>query len=177
MKGERGSIIVLTGNGKGKTTSALGMAMRAVGHGFRVAVLQFIKGDWPYGEKAAARRLAPELELMALGRGFVHVDPENPNPEDVKAAQEAWETCKEKILSGRYFMVVLDEICNAIAYGLLDVDEVVEILKKRPPELHVVLTGRGAHPKLLELADLVTEMREVKHPFREGVTSRKGIEC
>jgi len=106
----------------------------------------------------------------------VHVDPENSNPEDVKAAQRAWQLCKEKILSGRYFMVVLDEICNAIAYGLLDVDEVVEVLKKRPPELHVVLTGRGAHPKLLEMADLVTEMREVKHPFREGITSRKGIE-
>jgi len=82
--------------------------------------------------------------------GFVHVDPENSNPEDVKAAQRAWQLCKEKILSGRYFMVVLDEICNAIAYGLLDVDEVVEVLKKRPPELHVVLTGRGAHPKLLD---------------------------
>ena len=152
------------------------MAMRAVGHGLRVAFLQLIKGDWPYGEKAAARRLAPELELMALGKGFVHIDPQNPNPEDVKAAQEAWEVCKEKILSGRYFMVVLDEICNAISYGLLDVEEVVAVLKRRPEGLHVVLTGRGAHPKLIELADLVTEMREVKHPFRKGVSSRKGIE-
>lgn len=173
---ERGSVIVLTGDGKGKTTSALGMAMRAVGHGFRVAFLQFIKGNWPYGEKTAARRLAPELELMSLGKGFVHVDPQNPNPEDVKVAQEAWEVCKQKILSGDYFMVVLDEICNAIAYGLLEVEEVIEVLKRRPEGLHVVLTGRNAHTKLLELADLVTEMREVKHPFREGVTSRKGIE-
>lgn len=176
MEDKRGSIIVLTGNGKGKTTSALGMAMRAVGHGFRVAVLQFIKGDWPYGEKAAALRLAPELELMTLGRGFVHIEPENPDPDDVQAAKEAWEICKERILSGRYFMVVLDEICNAIAYGLLDVNEVIKVLRKRPEGLHVVLTGRGAHPKLLELADLVTEMREMKHPFRQGVKSRKGIE-
>lgn len=172
----RGSIIVLTGEGKGKTTSALGMAMRAVGHGFKVAFLQFIKGGWKYGELEAAKRLEPELELRPLGEGFVHIDPENPDPKDVEVARRAWEVAKEKILSGDYFMVVLDEINYAISYGLLDPMEVLEVLKKRPSHVHVVLTGRDAHPAILEAADLVTEMREIKHPFHQGVVSRKGIE-
>lgn len=172
----QGSIIVLTGEGKGKTTSALGMAMRAVGHGFRVAFLQFIKGNWKYGEMEAAKRLEPELELRPLGEGFVHVDPENPDPKDVGVARKAWEVAKEKILSGDYFMVVLDEINYAISYGLLDPKEVIEVLKKRPPHVHVVLTGRDAHPDIVAIADLVTDMREVKHPFSQGVVSRKGIE-
>ncbi len=171
-----GSVIVLTGDGKGKTTSALGMAMRAVGHGFRVAFLQFIKGGWRYGELEAAKRLQPELEFSPLGRGFVHIDPENPDPEDVEVAQRAWEVAREKILSGEYFMVVLDEINYALSYGLLDLDEVIRTLRKRPPHVHVVLTGRDAHPQIIEIADLVTEMKEIKHPFREGVVSRKGIE-
>lgn len=172
----QGSIIVLTGEGKGKTTSALGMAMRAVGHGFKVAFLQFIKGGWKYGELEAAKRLEPELELRPLGEGFVHIDPENPDPKDVEVARRAWEVAKEKILSGDYFMVVLDEINYAISYGLLDPMEVLEVLKKRPSHVHVVLTGRDAHPAILEAADLVTEMREIKHPFHQGVVSRKGIE-
>jgi len=174
--GQKGSIIVLTGEGKGKTTAALGMAMRAVGHGFRVAFLQFIKGTWKYGELEAAKRLKPELELEPLGEGFVHVDPLNPDPRDVEVTRKAWEVCKEKILSGHYFMVVLDEINYALSYGLLPLAEVLEVLKKRPDHVHVVLTGRNAPQEIIELADLVTEMKEIKHPFSKGIVSRKGIE-
>lgn len=171
-----GYVIVLTGDGKGKTTSALGMAMRAVGQGLKVVVLQFIKGSWKYGELAAAERLAPDLTIRPLGEGFVHVNPENPDPKDVECARRAWEVCKEALFSGKYGMVILDEINVAISYGLLPVDEVVAALRERPARLHVVLTGRDAHPKIVEMADLVTEMREIKHPYRAGLTARKGIE-
>lgn len=174
--GDRGYIVVLTGNGKGKTTSALGMAVRAVGQGLKVAMLQFLKGSWKYGELETAKRLAPDLIIRPLGEGFVHVDPENPDPKDVECARRAWEVCKEALLSGEYGMVIFDEINVAISYGLLPVDEVVAALEQRPSGLHVVLTGRDAHPKLLELADLVTEMTEIKHPYSSGVTARKGIE-
>ncbi|OPY78751.1 MAG: Cob(I)yrinic acid a,c-diamide adenosyltransferase [Syntrophorhabdus sp. PtaU1.Bin058] len=176
MKEERGYIIVLTGDGKGKTTSALGMAMRAVGQGLRVIMLQFIKGSWKYGELGTADRLSPELVVRPLGVGFVHVDTTNPDPADIETALNGWKTCKEALLSGSYDMVILDEINNAISYGLLPVEEVVDALRNRPPGLHVVMTGRGAHPRIVELADLVTEMKEVKHPYRKGITSRKGIE-
>jgi len=173
---ERGYVVVLTGDGKGKTTSALGMAMRAIGQGLKVAVLQFIKGSWRYGELATAERLAPDLTIRPLGEGFVHVDPEHPDPKDVLCAERAWEVCKETLFSGDYGMVILDEINIAISYGLLAADDVVAALRQRPPELHVVLTGRDAHPQILELADYVTEMREVKHPYAAGLIARKGIE-
>lgn len=173
---ERGYIIVLTGDGKGKTTSALGMAMRAVGQGIRVTMLQFLKGTWRYGELETAKRLAPDFSIRPLGKGFVHVDPENPDPADIETARNAWEICKEALFSEDYGMIILDEINNAIAYGLLPVDEVLDALKNRPQNLHVVLTGRAAHPRLLEIADLITEVKEVKHPYRRGKAARKGIE-
>lgn len=176
MDRERGYLIVFTGPGKGKTTAALGMALRAAGHGLRVAVLQFIKGSRSYGELQAAQRLAPYLEIVPLGRGFVHVDPRHPDPIHVRAAQEAWRESRRRMEGGGYFMVVLDEINYAIAYGLLSVEEVIEGLRRRPPGLHVVLTGRDAHPRILEMADLVTEMREVKHPFHQGAPPLRGIE-
>jgi len=174
--GGRGYIVVLTGNGKGKTTSALGMAVRAVGQGLKVAMLQFLKGSWKYGELETVKRLAPDLTIRPLGEGFVHVNPEDPDPKDVECARRAWEVCKEALFSGDYGMLIFDEINIAISYGLLPVDEVVAALEQRPPELHVVLTGRDAHPKILEIADLVTEMTEIKHPFASGLTARKGIE-
>jgi cob(I)alamin adenosyltransferase len=176
MKEDAGYIIVLTGNGKGKTTSALGMAMRALGQGLRVAMLQFLKGSWKYGELEAAKRLGPDLILRPLGAGFIHVDPSNPDPADVQTAHKAWEVCKEALFSGDYGMVILDEINNAIAYGLLPVDDVIDALERRPKGLHVVLTGRDADPRLLEMADLVTELNEVKHPYQKGEPARKGIE-
>ncbi len=176
MEEDKGYIIVLTGNGKGKTTSALGMAIRAVGQGLKVIILQFIKGSWHYGELETAKRLAPDLIIRPLGTGFVHVDPDNPDQADVKIALKAWDTSKEALFSGNYGMVILDEINNAVAYGLIPVDEVLDALRQRPKTLHVVLTGRGAHPRLVEIADIVTECTEVKHPFKEGTGARKGIE-
>lgn len=176
MNEEKGYLIVLTGNGKGKTTSALGMAMRAIGQGLRVIILQFLKGSWEYGELNTAKKLAPGLVIKPLGEGFVHVNPDNPDPKDVQCAEAAWKVCKEALLSGSYEVVILDEINNAISYGLLPVDDVVAVLKQRPSELHVVLTGRDAHPQIVDIADLVTEMVDVKHPFSRGATMRKGIE-
>jgi cob(I)alamin adenosyltransferase len=173
---EKGYIVVLTGEGKGKTTAALGMALRATGHGLKVSMLQFIKGSMHYGELTAVKKLAPDLEIKPLGHGFVDVNPEKPDPKDVEAARKAWEVCKKKILSDRYAMVILDEINDAIAYGLLPVEEVVEVLVKRPERLTVVLTGRGIHPSILAMADLVTEMIELKHPYQKGKKARKGIE-
>lgn len=172
----RGYIVVLTGNGKGKTTSALGMAVRAIGQGVKVIMLQFLKGTWKYGELETAERLAPDLTIRPLGEGFVHVDPKNPDPKDVACAERAWEICKETLASGEYGMVIFDELNTTISYGLLPVDEVIAALEQRPPAVHVVVTGRDAHPKMVELADLVTEMREIKHPYRSGITARKGIE-
>ncbi len=176
MKKRKGYLIILTGDGKGKTTSALGMGMRAAGQGLRVIMLQFIKGSWKYGELKAAKCLNPLFILRTLGTGFIHINPENPEPADVKTALIGWNTCKETLFSGNYEMVILDEINNAISYGLLPVEEVAEALCSRPSGLHVVLTGRGAHPRLLELADLVTEMKELKHPYQKGITSLRGIE-
>ncbi len=173
---EKGYIVVLTGEGKGKTTAALGMALRAIGHGLSVSMLQFIKGSMRYGELTSAKRLAPDLEIKPLGHGFVHVDPQHPDQKDVKATREAWEIAKEKINSGSHFMIVLDEINDAISYGLLPAGEVAEVLSKRPQPLTVVLTGRGIHPSILAIADLVTEMVEVRHPYRKGKKARKGIE-
>lgn len=171
-----GYIIVLTGNGKGKTTSALGMAVRAIGQGLRVAILQFLKGSWKYGELNTAKRLSPELTIKPLGEKFIHVNPNNPDPRDVRCAVDAWKACKEALFSGDYDMVIFDEINNAIAYGLLPVEDVVTTLQERPPKIHVVLTGRDAHPRIIELADLATEMTEIKHPYRRGIIAQKGIE-
>ena len=176
MAGKRGYVVVLTGDGKGKTTSALGMAMRAIGQGLRVTMLQFLKGSWKYGELETAARLSPDLTMRQLGGEFIRIDPDNPDSQDVEMAREAWAVAKEALASGDYGMVILDEINGTIAYGLLPVDDVVEAVKQRPEHVHVVLTGRSAHPKLLELADLATEMREIKHPYRTGQPARKGIE-
>ena len=176
MNEEKGYIVVLTGYGKGKTTSAIGMAMRAIGQGLSVGMFQFLKGSWKYGELTIAERLSPDLVIRPLGEGFVHVNPESPDPKDVRCAHAGWMACREVLRSEDFGMVILDEINNAIAYGLIPVDDVVDALQRRPYGLHVVLTGRDAHPRIVELADLVTEMVEVKHPYRSGKAARKGIE-
>lgn len=173
---KKGLIMVLTGDGKGKTTSALGMALRALGHGFKVIMIQFIKGSMRYGELHSVAGLTPAFEIIPLGRGFVHVDPHNPAAEDVDAAREALRVSAEKIQSDSYFMVILDEINNAIDYGLLDVQDVLAMLTSKPPEVNVILTGRGAHPEILSRADLITEMKEIRHHYQQGEKSRKGIE-
>ena len=173
----KGLIIVNTGPGKGKTTAALGTALRAVGQGLKVLMVQFIKGSWHYGELDAAKMLGDDqLKILPMGRGFVKVGAEKPDLEDVRLAEEAWQFANGEIQGGRYDMVILDEINYAISYKMLAAEPVVESLKKKPEGVHVILTGRNAHPALVEIADLVTEMREVKHPYQKGIPAQRGIE-
>jgi cob(I)alamin adenosyltransferase len=171
----KGLIIVHTGPGKGKTTAALGLAFRAVGSGLRVLMVQFIKGSWHYGELDAAQAFGDRFVIRPMGRGFVKLGGEI-NPEDKRAAEEAWAFAREKISSGEYDMIVLDEINYAISYGLIEPGGVVAALQQKPEGAHVVLTGRNAHPDILAAADLVTEMREVKHPYQKGIEAQRGIE-
>ena len=173
----KGLIIVNTGPGKGKTTAALGTAFRAVGQGLRVLMVQFLKGSWHYGELDAAKMLGDErIKILPMGRGFVKVGAEKPDPEDVRLVQEAWDFARENLGSGKYDLVILDEINYAISYKMLDPEIVVEALKGKPEMVHVILTGRNAHPSIVACADLVTEMREVKHPFQSGISAQRGIE-
>ena len=173
----KGLIIVHTGPGKGKTTAALGTAFRAVGQGLRVLMVQFIKGSWHYGELDAARMLGEDrLRILPMGRGFVKIGAEKPEPEDVRLVEEAWQFAVEKIRSGEFDMVILDEINYAIRYKMLDAEKVLQALKEKPEMVHVILTGRNAHPSIVEFADLVTEMREVKHPYQKGIAAQRGIE-
>ncbi|MBI3090997.1 MAG: cob(I)yrinic acid a,c-diamide adenosyltransferase [Candidatus Tectomicrobia bacterium] len=167
-----GLIIVNTGDGKGKTTAALGTAVRAVGAGMKVCIVQFIKGSWDYGELHAAEKLG--IEIHPMGKGFTW-EPKKFG-EDQKAARAAWEMCKEKALSGAYDLVVFDEINYVLDYGFISVEEVVDFLRKKDPKLHLILTGRNAKEEIIEIADLVTEMREIKHPFQKGILAQKGIE-
>ncbi|MBN2126744.1 MAG: cob(I)yrinic acid a,c-diamide adenosyltransferase [Deltaproteobacteria bacterium] len=172
----KGLVIVHTGDGKGKTTSAMGMALRGAGHGLRTLMIQFIKGSWHYGELEAARRLEPYFTIKPMGRGFIRFDKNGPDPEDLQAVREAWEYFKEQMLSGGYDMIILDEINYVIEYNLLSLEEVLETIESRPQGLHLVLTGRNARDALIEVADLVTEMREIKHPYNQGIKAQKGIE-
>lgn len=167
-----GLIIVNTGHGKGKTTAALGTAFRAIGVGFKVKMIQFIKGSWDYGELHAARKLG--FEIVPMGEGFTW---ETKNRErDIEVASKTWAACREAIEKNEHDLLIFDEINNAIAYGYLDVKVVLDALRKKPADMHIILTGRDAHPDLIDLADLVTEMREIKHPFHRGIYAQRGIE-
>jgi len=169
--------MVYTGSGKGKTTCALGTAFRAVGQGLRVLMVQFIKGSWHYGELDAAKLLGEDkFEIRPMGRGFVKVGGAETDPEDIRLAEECWETGREAIYSGKYDLVILDEINYAISYKMLDARKVLEELEGRPEQVHVICTGRNAHPLLVEQADLVTEMKEVKHPYTKGILAQRGID-
>jgi cob(I)alamin adenosyltransferase len=172
----RGLIMVNTGPGKGKTTAAMGTALRAVGNGMRVLMLQFIKGSWHYGELDAVQGFGDKFIMKQMGRGFVKVGAEKPDPEDVRMVEEAWVEGASAIQSGQWDLVILDEINYAISYGMLDPAKVAEALKQKPEMVHVILTGRNAHPKIIELADTVTEMRQVKHAYEKGVLAQRGIE-
>ena len=172
----RGLIIVNTGPGKGKTTAAMGTALRAVGNGMKVLMLQFLKGSWHYGELDSIAALGPDFVIKQLGRGFVKVGGAETDPEDLRLVQEAWAEAKAAIFSGEWDLIVLDEINYAIGYNMLSPQEVVDTLRQRPELLHVILTGRNAHPLLVELADTVTEMREVKHAYQRGILAQRGIE-
>jgi cob(I)alamin adenosyltransferase len=171
---DRGCVQVYTGNGKGKTTAALGLALRAVGRGLRVCVFQFIKGGGPYGEHLIAEKMAPLLTIIQTGKpGWVNTQDIT---EDRQLAQEALEQAKKLLTSGDYDLLVLDEINGAAGFGLIDVEQVLELISMRPERLELVLTGRNAHERVIEAADLVTEMREIKHYYKAGVPARVGIE-
>jgi cob(I)alamin adenosyltransferase len=171
----RGLIQVYTGDGKGKTTCALGLALRAVGQGFKVSMVQFMKGRDTGEARAVAERLAPDMTLRYFGRpGLVKL--RGPAPEDLALIREAWDLARQTILAGAHDLVILDEINLALSFDLVDAAEVYRVLRERPPWVEVVLTGRQAPPELVELADLVTEMRPVKHYYEAGVAARRGIE-
>ena len=178
----RGLIIVYTGNGKGKTTAALGAVLRALGHGWRVLVIQFFKGDWPvvFGEVEMGKRLAPQLQVLQLGKGFVKfMGDRKPFEEHRAAAQEALKVAKEQIASATYDLIVLDEIIYAMGYAevqLITLADVLALLDAKPPALHLVLTGRDAPQALIDRADLVTEMREIKHPWQQKIPAQEGID-
>jgi cob(I)alamin adenosyltransferase len=196
----RGLILINTGPGKGKTTAALGTAFRAAGNGMRVLFLQFLKGSWHYGELDAAAALnaaltpafgtalnpepdatqaappAQNFVIKQLGRGFVKVGGAETDPEDIRLVEAAWAESAAAILSGEWDLVVLDEINYAIGYKMLSPEAVAEVLRRKPEMTHVILTGRNAHPLLVELADTVTEMREIKHAYQKGILAQRGIE-
>lgn len=171
----KGLIQVYTGDGKGKTTAALGLALRAVGHGFRVLMIQFMKGNIQYGELEASKRLSPYLTIIQMGRESF-VSKSNPDPIDVQWAKKGFAMAKEAILNESYDIVILDEINVAVDYGLIPLDELLELLNSKPESVELILTGRGAKREVMEKADLVTEMVEHKHYYQKGIQAREGIE-
>jgi cob(I)alamin adenosyltransferase len=173
-KGKRvGLVIVHTGDGKGKTTAAIGTAFRAVGVGFKVKMIQFIKGSWDYGELHTADQIQ-NFEIVPMGEGFTWETKDR--EQDTKIAHDTWEVCREAIEKNQHDLLIFDEINNALSYGYLDVKEVIDALKDKPKDMHVILTGRDAPAELIEIADLVTEMKEIKHPFHDGIYAQRGIE-
>ena len=178
----QGLIILYTGDGKGKTTAALGAAFRALGHGWRVLIIQFFKGDWPvvFGELEMGKRLAPQCEVLQLGKGFVkYMGDRKPFEEHLAAAKDALRLAWERIRSGQYDLIILDELLYAIEYAgvqLVTLEEACGLLDHKPPALHLILTGRRAPPALIDRADLVTEMREIKHPWQRKIPAQEGID-
>ena len=176
---EKGLLIVHTGKGKGKSTAAFGLAMRAIGNGMRVGIVQYVKGRWETGERGVLERFPDQVTIRTMGEGFTWETQDRAR--DIAAAEAAWEVSKRMIEDcrgddPRYDLVVLDELNIVLRYDYLPLDVVVAVLADRPPDLHVVVTGRNAKAPLIEAADLVTEMTMVKHPFRSGVKAQKGIE-
>lgn len=171
----KGYIQLYTGNGKGKTTAALGLSLRAAGHGLKVQIVQFMKGWIDYGELNGVRMLGDNVRIHQAGRD-TFVNRESPDPEDVRMARDGWELAKRIILDRQADVVVLDEINCAVDFGLLPENEVLAVLRRKPEGMELILTGRGATAGLIEIADLVTEMREIKHYYSRGVDARVGIE-
>jgi cob(I)alamin adenosyltransferase len=172
---EKGFIQVYTGNGKGKTTAALGLALRAVGHGLKVLVVQFMKGNVQYGELESAKKLSPYLTMKQAGRE-TFISKSYPDPMDLQLAQEGFSVARKAIQNKEYDIVILDEINLAIDYGLIPLTDVLQLIDSKPETVELILTGRNVKPEILERADLVTEMAERKHYYNKGVTARKGIE-
>ena len=176
---EKGLLIVHTGKGKGKSTAAFGLAARAIGNDMKVGVVQYVKGKWETGERKVLEAFPEQIEIHTMGEGFTWETQDRER--DIRAAEKAWEKSKEMIEASRgnnpaYDMVILDELNIVLRYDSLPLEEVVEFLKNKPAKLHVVITGRNAKDELIEIADLVTEMTQIKHPFRSGVKAQVGIE-
>ncbi len=176
---EKGLLIVHTGKGKGKSTAAFGLAARAIGNGMKVGIVQFVKGKWQTGERVVLEAFPDLVTVRTMGEGFTWETQDRAR--DIAAAEAAWDVSKDMIEGARapepaYDMVILDELNIVLRYDYLPLDDVIDVLANRPPDLHVVVTGRNAKEKLIEIADLVTEMTMVKHPFRAGVKAQKGIE-
>ena len=169
---KKGLILVNTGGGKGKSTAAFGTAMRAAGCGIKVAIVQFIKGKWKTGEEKSAQKLG--IKFIPMGEGFTW-DTQN-FKRDVRTAQKAWARCRELLQDQEHQLVIFDEINYCLKYNFLDPKEIVQALKAKPPMKHVFLTGGGAPPEIIEIADLVTEMKCIKHPYQQGILAQKGIE-
>ncbi len=170
----KGLIAVFTGNGKGKTTASLGLVFRALGHGQRVCVIQFIKGRWKYGELETAGKFSDLLDFHVMGRGFTWKSDDL--EKDKQVAREAWDFARGVIEENNHSMVILDELTYLPYYKIIEEKKILDVLKDKPREMHVVITGRYASEELMALADLVTEMKEVKHPYQSGVKAQKGFE-
>ena len=174
---KNGLTIVYTGKGKGKTTAALGIALRATGYKKKICMIQFIKGSWHYGEMESSKRLEPEFEMVAIGKGFVGIiDDKSPKEDHQAIAKEAIRISNEKIQSGKYDIVILDEINYAVNLNLISLDDVLDLIKSKPENVDLVLTGNYAKEEVIEAADLVTEMKEIKHPFQKGIKAKEGID-
>jgi cob(I)alamin adenosyltransferase len=174
---ERGLVVVYTGKGKGKTTAALGIVLRAIGHGYKVGMIQFIKGEWYYGELTSSKRLEPEFEMIAAGRGFVGIiDDDHPIEDHQRAAKEAIALAKEKIASGIYDVMILDEVNYAAKLNLISQQDILDIIAAKPEKTSLVLTGNYVPDSVIAVADLVTEMKEIKHPYQKGIKAKKGID-
>lgn len=174
---EKGLTIVYTGKGKGKTTAALGIALRVTGYKKKICMIQFIKGSWHYGEMDSSKRLEPEFEMIAIGKGFVGIiDDKSTKTDHQKIAKEAIKISNEKIQSGKYDIVILDEINYAVNLDLISLSDVLDLVKSKPQNVDLILTGNYAKKELIEVADLVTEMKEIKHPFQQGIKAKKGID-
>ena len=177
MKKETGIVIVYTGNGKGKTTAAMGIAFRAMGYGLKSAMIQFIKGAMYCGELESAKIAAPYIDLFPMGKGFVNIGKSKiSHQEHLKAAHDALDLANEMMLSGRYQIIICDEINNAVKLDLIDVQDVLDLINSKPEPVHLILTGRDGDKSVMDAADLVTEMKEIKHPFKNGICAQKGID-
>lgn len=174
---KRGLVVVITGHGKGKTTTALGIAVRACGHNMRVCIIQFMKGDLYAGEWDGVKKMGCPVELIPTGKGFCGIEG-NPYPykEHRKNAQDAIQLARQKMESGQFDILILDEINNALHLHLVDLEQVLDIIRRKPPVMHLVLTGRDAHPRVIKQADTVSEIKEVKHAYRKGIEPQPGID-
>jgi cob(I)alamin adenosyltransferase len=174
---DKGLIIIYYGNGKGKTTASLGVALRAIGYNHNVCMIQFIKGEWDYGELYSSNKLKPNFELIVTGKGFIGIiDDDHLIEEHIQSSKNALKIAREKISSNKYNTIILDEINYALKLNLITENEIIDLLDSKPRELNIIMTGNYISDKLLEIADLVTEMKEVKHPYKKGIKAKKGID-